>query len=130
MYRVTIGDHFSAAHRLLLPDGGSEPLHGHNWSVEVGFCGQDLDESGVLVDFVEAKKRLAEVLAQLHHADLNACALMGGINPSAEHVARVIHQELANRVSRPDLLEYTRVEEEPGCWATFFDDARGLISRP
>ncbi len=87
--------------------------------------GRDLDDSGILVDFVEAKKRLAEVMGLLHHSDLNACALMRGINPSAEHVARAIHEQMANRVSRADLLEYTRVEEEPGCWATFLAMPQG-----
>lgn len=120
MYRVKVSGRFSAAHRLRLVDGSFEPLHGHDWQVEAVFCGEDLDETGLLIDFVEAQGALGVVMAMLDHSDLNASAVLAGANPSAEHVARAIGQQLAGRLKRPELLESVSVEEEPGCWATFF----------
>ena len=42
---------FSAAHRLRMYDGSLEPLHGHNWQVEVFLVGSTLDAIGVVADF-------------------------------------------------------------------------------
>ncbi|MFQ5491564.1 MAG: 6-pyruvoyl tetrahydropterin synthase family protein, partial [Phycisphaerae bacterium] len=82
------------------------------------------DETGVLIDFVEARQALDGVVALLDHSDLNASAVLAGANPSAEHVARAIGQHLAGRIKRPELLESVSVEEEPGCWATFLVPGR------
>ena len=119
MYRVTVTARFSAAHRLRLADGRLEAPHGHDWVVEVSFAGPELDSTGVLIDFVEAKQALDHIVGQLHHTDLNQCPLMQDLNPSAEHVARIIFQAMETGVNRPKLLESVRVREQPGCWASF-----------
>jgi 6-pyruvoyltetrahydropterin/6-carboxytetrahydropterin synthase len=125
MYQVTVSGGFSAVHRVRLADGRDEAPHEHDWSVEVCFSGQELDSAGILVDFVETKAALAGITAQLEGADLNACPLLSGSNPTAERVARSIYQALARRVSRPDLLESVRVGEAPGCSATFVARSAG-----
>ena len=125
MYRVMVSGGFSAVHRVRLADGRSEEPHEHDWSVEVCFSGQELDSAGILVDFVEAKTALEGITAHLEGADLNACPLLSGLNPTAERVARSIYQALARRVSRPDLLQSVRVGEAPGCSATFVGRSAG-----
>jgi 6-pyruvoyltetrahydropterin/6-carboxytetrahydropterin synthase len=95
MYEVSVEADFSAAHRLRLADGSLEPPHGHDWHVTATFAGDGLDGVGLLVDFVAAEARLRAVVGRLHHTDLNECPAMRGLNPSAEHVARVIFELMA-----------------------------------
>ena len=124
MYRVTVSTTFSAAHRLRRPNGEYEPLHGHDWSVEVSFAGSELDETGLLIDFDELQAALQSVTAPLRRTSLNEAPLLSGLNPSAENVARVICDAVAGRVCRPELLESVRVTEAPGCRATYYRSAR------
>ena len=70
MFEVKIEDHFSAAHHLLNYEGECEHQHGHNWKVEVFAIGENLDKSGILIDFKILKKELKEVLEELDHKDL------------------------------------------------------------
>jgi len=129
MYRVMVSAAFSAAHRLRLPGGGYEPPHGHDWQVQARFTGDELDETGMLVDFEAVHGALTAVLEQLHHTDLNACPLMAGINPTAENVARIVFDALRRRVSRPDLLESVQVVEAPGCIAAYHPGAKARPPR-
>jgi len=125
MFEVSVEAQFSAAHRLRLADGAFEPLHGHDWHVTVTFAGEKLDAIGVLVDFVAAEERLRSVVARLHHTDLNACPAMRGLNPSAEHVALVILEQMAAEPAFNQSLHRVRVTEAPGCSATCFRDVAG-----
>jgi 6-pyruvoyltetrahydropterin/6-carboxytetrahydropterin synthase len=129
MYRVSVSTSFSAAHRLRLPDGAYEPPHGHDWSVEARFVGSQLDSTGLLIDFEDARAALQAVVGRLHHTDLNDCSLMAGLNPSAENVARVVFDALAGHVSRPELLESVHVVEAPGCTAAYFRASHEQESR-
>lgn len=119
MYEVSVEALFSAAHRLRLADGNLEPPHGHDWRVSAHFVGAELDEIGVLIDFVAAEARLREIAARLHHTDLNQAELLAGMNPSAEHVAKVIFDKLAVMPEYHRLLDRVTVTEAPGCRATY-----------
>lgn len=123
MYEVSVEAVFSASHRLRLANGELEPPHGHDWRVTATFAGNELDGIGVLVDFIAAEARLREVTAGLHHTDLNNCPAMRGLNPSAEHVARVIFEAMSADESLRETLHRVRVTEAPGCTATYLRDA-------
>ena len=125
MYRVTVSRSFSAVHRVRLADGRYETPHEHNWSVEVSYAGPELDATGMLVDFIEARRALDGITTQLQGADLNDCPLLSGLDPTAEHVARAIYDALARNGHQADLLEEVRVGEAPGCHAAFFPPPRG-----
>jgi 6-pyruvoyltetrahydropterin/6-carboxytetrahydropterin synthase len=122
MYRITVKASFSAAHRLRLPDGSYEPLHGHDWHVTARYAGPRLDAQGLLVDFVQVRSALREIVRSLDHTDLNTHALLAGRNPSAECVAAAIFERLAAMPAGGPLLEAVRVTEEPGCAAEFVRD--------
>lgn len=126
MYRVTVSSGFSAAHRLRLADGTLERMHGHDWSVEARFVGSELDASGVLIDFEEVQRVLQQIVGSLHHTDLNECELLAGTSPSAENVARVICEAVAQGIASPDLLESVHVVEAPGCTASYFRPEHAL----
>jgi len=67
-YRLELGKEdfkFSCAHFTLFPDGGAEPLHGHNYRVRVTVEGDRLDALGMLVDFAAVKRAVRRLCARL-----------------------------------------------------------------
>jgi 6-pyruvoyltetrahydropterin/6-carboxytetrahydropterin synthase len=89
-YRLSIQDGFAAAHRITGSGGKCESLHGHNFRVTLEVKGDQLDETGMLVDFGVLKKILQAVLAELDHTDLNEHEAFSGSSPSSENIARFI----------------------------------------
>ena len=60
MYKVKKTMEISASHSLHFSKAGAdEPMHGHNWTVTVWCRGRELDEDGLLVDFLDIEKRPA-----------------------------------------------------------------------
>ncbi len=110
---------FAAAHRLREYDGNCERLHGHNWKVEVALRGGELGRLGMLMDFREAKRLLAETLDPLDHRCLNDLAAFQSANPTTENIARMLYEALAARL--PDGMAVARVTawESDGCGATY-----------
>ena len=107
MFEVCIKSDFKASHQLRYLDGEYERLHGHNWLVEVAAERQELDAIGVVVDFEVLKKKLAEVLQPFDHARLNFIPPFDKINPTAENVARYIHDKL---MKCPELQKGVRIK--------------------
>ena len=93
-FEISVVRTFAAAHQLRLYDGTLEPLHGHNWRVEVTVAAEQLDSIGVVMDFHELERRLALLVDPLHNAHLNATDPFRSMNPSTEHVALHIGQRL------------------------------------
>ena len=94
MYEVTIIKSFSAAHMLAAIGGKCEELHGHNFKVEVTVAAQDLNSSGILIDFRLVKKWLQEILDILDHKYLNELPFFTETNPSSENIAEYIFEEM------------------------------------
>lgn len=118
-YQLTLRSEFSAAHQLRLLDGSLEPLHGHNWPVEVVLEGEQLDDMGVLADFTVLQPRLGAITDALHDTFLNEAPALDGDNPTTERVARYIAEAL-----QPDLpvgvrIVRVRVWETRDCAASY-----------
>ena len=124
MYEVSYETTFCSTHRLT--DGGVpvEPIHGHDWRVEVVCAGDSLDRFGVVIDFEVLKKAMAEIGAGFHYKDMNEHPGLQGQSPSAEVVARYVFQQLRQALGREGrLLRRVRVWEAPGCTATYYESA-------
>ena len=119
MYEILVEGGFTARHALRLPDGRVEPAHAHEWRVTVHFVGRELDECGLLVDFEAVKSNLDDVLARFDHQDLNCCPSLHGLNPSAEHVAKVIFEATLQRWNGDERLHGVTVTEARGCVAVY-----------
>lgn len=127
VYELTVQTEFCAAHAIWIR-GVREPTHGHNWRVSVVVSGDRLDEDGLLCDFHEVERALAETIAQWRDRSLNDAVPFApdgrGLNPTAEHVARQIALGLdALMAQRPDgrgTVSRVSVTEAPGCIATYF----------
>ncbi len=60
---------FASAHFLIFANGQREPLHGHNYQVSVGMEGE-LDQAGVVLDFIQFKPLVKRVCDGLDHRTL------------------------------------------------------------
>ncbi|MBI5231708.1 MAG: 6-carboxytetrahydropterin synthase QueD [Coriobacteriales bacterium] len=95
MYQLTVKGHFDAAHALYGYPGQCKNLHGHTWDIEVTVEAEALDEIGIVDDFALLKKDLAAVLETYDHVYINEVPPFNEISPTAENLARVIHERLS-----------------------------------
>lgn len=122
MFEVTYETTFCATHRLTEAGRPIEPLHGHDWRVEVTAAGERLDRVGVVIDFEVLKAALGRITAQFHYKDLNDHAAFREQSPSAEAVARYIFGELRRELAEQGpRLRRVRVGEAPGCHAIYYE---------
>lgn len=92
MYRLSVSDSFSAAHKLCGYEGACRNLHGHNWKVKVCLASAELDEIGMALDFGVIKELLTKILDELDHAYLNDLPAFKDQNPTSENLARYIFE--------------------------------------
>ena len=88
MYEVTVETTFSSGHYLRNYHGRCENPHGHNYRVLVTLVGEELDQTGLLLDFKELKQLLRPIVDYLDHRMINDLEPFTSVNPSAENLAR------------------------------------------
>jgi 6-pyruvoyltetrahydropterin/6-carboxytetrahydropterin synthase len=98
MFEVSVDDSFAAAHNLRNYKGKCENLHGHNYKVRVTLAGKELDETGLLYDFVHLKQVIQSVIRSLDHQYLNELKPFDVLNPSAENIAKHIFDEASRQM--------------------------------
>ena len=98
MFEVTVEQTFAAGHALREYKGKCENVHGHNYRVQVTVEGEKLNRIGLLVDFVELKKAVREVIERLDHQFINDLEPFTTINPSAENMAKYFYDEVTRRL--------------------------------
>ena len=121
LFEVMIERNFSSAHQLRGYKGKCENLHGHNYKIEIYARGRELDNIGLLVDFVELKQAADDVVQYLDHRNINELPPFDvDLNPSAENLARYILERVGARVSDPRVQIYkVRCFETPTSVATY-----------
>ncbi len=125
MYEVTVKRVFSAAHAIRLYDGALEPVHGHNWEVEVTVAADQLDEIDVVMDFHVLEQRVDALISTAHNRHLNEIAPFsdgkGGlaVNPTAERVAWWLATEVGRDLPVGVRVVCAKVGEAPGCVAVW-----------
>src|SRR5579872_3537741 len=98
MFEVIVRADFSSAHGLRHYHGGTEPLHGHNFRVEVVVRGKRLQNKvKYLTDFVSLERALQTIVKPMDHINLNEYPPFVRENPSAENIAFFIGRQLARR---------------------------------
>lgn len=127
MFEVSAYSHFDAAHFLREYLGKCANIHGHRWKVEISLRGAILNEQGILIDFMDVKAMLKQVLDEFDHKLINDVQPFDKLNPTAENIAKYIFDVMASRLRLGELtgtdISIVRVsvwESEAAC-ATYSD---------
>jgi len=128
MFTVTVREHMMIAHSLRGEVfGPAQRLHGATFVIDAAFRRADLDPDGIVVDIGRATEQLRAVVAELNYRNLDEEPAFAGINTSAEALARVVADRLAERVHAGDLGEAARgldglsvtLRESHVAWASY-----------
>ena len=120
MFEVTVEQTFAAGHALRNYKGKCENVHGHNFRVQVVIEGERLDDTGLLVDFIDVKQTMRGIIDRLDHVFLNDISPFDVKNPSAENIAQWFYRELSDAVaSEKAVVKAITVWEGPVNSVTF-----------
>ena len=98
MFEVTVEAGFSSGHYLRNYYGKCENPHGHNYRVLVTLAGEELDETGLLLDFKLLKNLLRPVVDRLDHQMINDLEPFTELNPSAENLAKYFFDQTSEQL--------------------------------
>ncbi|MBZ5672173.1 MAG: 6-carboxytetrahydropterin synthase QueD [Acidobacteriia bacterium] len=98
MFEISVEYTFAAGHALRGYKGKCENVHGHNYRVQVMVNGEQLDSTGLLMDFVDLRRGIKGLVERLDHRFLNDLAPFDKVNPSAENLAKYFSDELEPQV--------------------------------
>jgi 6-pyruvoyltetrahydropterin/6-carboxytetrahydropterin synthase len=120
-YEVMIERNFSSAHQLRGYKGKCENLHGHNYKIEIFAKGEELNNIGLSIVFVDLKRAADDVVKYFDHRNINELPPFDEeLNPSAENLARFILEYLNREVSDERVKIYkVRCYETPTSVATY-----------
>ena len=109
MFEVTVEQTFAAGHSLREYKGKCENVHGHNYRVQVTVEGERLNGIGLLVDFVDLKRAVRQVIEKLDHQFINDVEPFTTVNPSAENLSKYFYDEVARLLN----IEASRFNDAP-----------------
>ena len=107
VYTLKILTDFAAAHTLRNYPGACSRMHGHNWKVEVEVQSNELDSSGMVIDFKKIKNHTRQVTDELDHQYLNDLAPFDTINPTAENIAAYLFKRIAESINTDTVAVYS-----------------------
>lgn len=102
VYEISKDFVFSAAHQIRFHGGKCERLHGHNWRVRVHVRSSELNRIGMVIDFADLQRLVAEVGARFDHRNVNEVPPFDEVNTTAELIARFFHVEMARRLAETE----------------------------
>jgi len=120
MFEVAVEQGFASAHALRNYKGRCENVHGHNWKVRVVIEGEKLDDTGMLVDFLDVKSLMSEIVGRIDHQFLNEIPPFDVVNPSAENIAEYFYQQMAGKLEGTPVPVHIR---EVKIWETEIQSA-------
>jgi 6-pyruvoyltetrahydropterin/6-carboxytetrahydropterin synthase len=114
MFIVTYESRFPASHYVREYKGKGEPLHSHNWRVEVSVKSEEMDNVGIAFDFEDLKKETESLVSRLKEKNLNELEEFQETNPTAENLAKWFSIELRKKIIGIQ-LDSVRIWEAYGC---------------
>jgi len=112
MYKLSALLNFSSAHYLNAYNGDCARLHGHNWRVLVEVSANELDETGMALDFKDLNSIAWKIIGKFDHQVINKVEPFDKINPTAENLACYLYDEIKI------LLPANTKMEKIGLWET------------
>jgi 6-pyruvoyltetrahydropterin/6-carboxytetrahydropterin synthase len=123
MFEVSVEQTFAAGHALRNYKGKCENVHGHNYRVRITMQGDQLDSTGLLVDFLDVKSLIGGVVDYLDHQFINDLPPFDELNPSAENIAKYFYDRVSGRLKNDVPVRVSEVT----IWET---DTSSAIYRP
>jgi 6-pyruvoyltetrahydropterin/6-carboxytetrahydropterin synthase len=104
VYSVIVRDHMMIAHSFRGDVfGPAQRLHGATFIVDVEFRASHLDANGIIVDIGRATETLHAIMGALNFRNLDEDPAFAGRNTTAEFLARVVFDRMADAIRRGDL---------------------------
>jgi 6-pyruvoyltetrahydropterin/6-carboxytetrahydropterin synthase len=121
MFTLAVKRDFIARHYLIGGDWGPENFpNSHHYVLELQLGGETLDRHGYLVDIVEVERHLDETVAYYREKMLNDLPEFTGLNPSIEHFARIVAEQLDAKIRADNLITLTvRLWENEMAWVSY-----------
>ena len=123
MFEVSVEQTFAAGHALRNYKGKCENVHGHNYRVRVTIQGDQLDSTGLLVDFLDVKRLIGGVVDYLDHQFINDLPPFDELNPSAENIAKYFYDRVNGGLTNEVPVKVAEVR----VWET---DTSSAVYRP
>jgi 6-pyruvoyltetrahydropterin/6-carboxytetrahydropterin synthase len=121
MFRLSVETSISAAHYLDGYEGPCSELHGHNWRIVAEVESDQLNKIGMVIDFEELSGLLAEVAKRYDHRTLNQVEPFDRMNPTAEHISRLIYKELQTLLPKHVRMGKIAVWETEKCLVEYYE---------
>ena len=119
-YAVAVRREFAALHYLIGGDWGAEnELHEHHYLVEIRLEGTQLDRHGYLIDIDVVTSALEGQVDRYRGQTLNSLPEFAGLNPSLEHLARIMGMSLATTIDTHLQVLTVRIWENEFAWAEY-----------
>ncbi|MBI9016417.1 MAG: 6-pyruvoyl tetrahydropterin synthase family protein [Phycisphaerae bacterium] len=115
-FGIQVEHQFDASHYITLPDGTVEPQHNHCWKVQVTVETNELDNHGLVIDFIQLKGWVKAITDEFEACrSINNHPDFADIAATTENFAFVIHSRLSDLL--PARVKLTRVQlwEAKGC---------------
>lgn len=123
MFEVFVSQKFRASHAIRAGSGEFEPVHVHDWKVDVTVMGRDLDASGCVVDFAILQKHLRSIISAWDGKALNELGMFLDTPPSTEFLAKCLYDQLEAVLADEGIrLKKVTVWETENCGASFVGD--------
>jgi 6-pyruvoyltetrahydropterin/6-carboxytetrahydropterin synthase len=121
MYTLGVKRDFIARHFLIGGDWGPENFpNSHHYVLELQMEGKELDQHGYLVDIVDVEKHLDEIVNYYKEQMLNDKPEFSGLNPSIEHLSRILATSLSDRIKADNITSIKVVlRENESAWAAY-----------
>jgi 6-pyruvoyltetrahydropterin/6-carboxytetrahydropterin synthase len=123
MFEVSVEQTFAAGHALRNYKGKCENVHGHNYRVRITMQGDQLDSTGLLVDFLDVKSLIGGVVDYLDHQLINDLPPFDELNPSAENIAKYFYDRVSGGLKNEVPVRVSEVT----IWET---DTSSAVYRP
>ena len=123
MFEVSVEQTFAAGHALRNYKGKCENVHGHNYRVRITVQGDQLDSTGLLVDFLDVKGLIGGVVDYLDHQFINDLPPFDELNPSAENIAKYFYDRVSGGLKNEVPVRVSEVK----VWQT---DTSSAVYRP
>jgi 6-pyruvoyltetrahydropterin/6-carboxytetrahydropterin synthase len=126
VYEISKDFVFSAAHQIRMHGGKCERLHGHNWRIRVHARASRLNRIGMVVDFADLQKIVAELCARFDHRNVNEVPPFDEVNTTAELLAQHFYVEAGKRLAEVDggrvAISKVEVWENEGSLAVYREE--------